>query len=348
MGPFMKRIETTRTTLVRQFIVFLLISVPLHAGWATADTSDIPLSEIKKSPKLPEKRVVRTLQTPKVTAEKQLPKIPKVRSPQPASWTLLKSIQVTSDGIRLEIDDVRNKIVLIREPRNRRLIIALTGVKFEPELSKVVLNRYGFNTARLGHHSDGTWVVIHTSESDEPLFDVIQDGGGITLKTAPAVRTAPPVVRSGQTILLSREVLTTATTHKLIPVDFVEKPLVDQLGTEPQEMAPVTPPEPRQPPDPKLPMVIDHDPYSYVVPGRSVVIRAIISGIHEVKTAYCTIRSADTDKTVLVQMTKETGTMYTYTARLPEATPASRYLRYRITAIDSNDTKAPTARANAS
>ena len=118
MGPFMKRIETTRTTLVRQFIVLLLISVPLHAGWATADTSDIPLSEIKKSPTLPEKRVVRTLQTPKVTAEKQLPKIPKVRSPQPASWTLLKSIQVTSDGIRLEIDDVRNKIVLIREPRN--------------------------------------------------------------------------------------------------------------------------------------------------------------------------------------------------------------------------------------
>ncbi len=339
MGSFMKVIATFRVMPIRYALLVLLLLTTFGNGRAVADTTDIPLSEIKKIPRISDKRPVRSPAIPKVKAESQPQKIKK--SPPPSgSWTLLTAVQTTGEGIRLDIDGFGGNIILVREPRNKRLIIQLTGVRFEPELSKVELHKHGFMTARVGLHSDGTWVVFHTSGSELPLFDLLQDGNGIFFKIAPAHRDLPPVIQNGQTMLLTREALTTASVHKLSQAAVgTQPPLSVQHGETIPESEPEMAVKPRQLADHTVPIVIDHEPFSYAVPGRSVSIRAIISGIQQVKTVYCTVRPTDSDTGVVVQMSREAGTKYTYTGVLPEAAPASRIMRYRITAIDTNDMK---------
>ncbi|HEX9079901.1 MAG TPA: hypothetical protein VF795_09950 [Desulfuromonadaceae bacterium] len=81
---------------------------------------------------------------------------------------------------------------------------------------------------------------------------------------------------------------------------------------------------------------IIHDPYSYVVAGKSTVISAVIVSAPEgLRSVCCRFRAAGTGGFARVPMTREEGTGYTYTATLPPISPGVESLRYMLVATDA-------------
>jgi len=85
-------------------------------------------------------------------------------------------------------------------------------------------------------------------------------------------------------------------------------------------------------------ILISHDPYSYVVAGKQTVILAVISGQDDIKAVSCRFRGeekGDDSAVTAVTMTKVEGTHFTYRAILPGLAPDSRFLHYRLVAVDT-------------
>jgi hypothetical protein len=80
---------------------------------------------------------------------------------------------------------------------------------------------------------------------------------------------------------------------------------------------------------------ISHEPYSYVVPGKRTVIKAIISR-EAVQSVRCRFRSLDKGGYASVAMAKAPGSQFTYVATLPALEPGAASLRYRFIVVDAS------------
>ncbi len=109
-------------------------------------------------------------------------------------------------------------------------------------------------------------------------------------------------------------------------------------GSEPKHGAvPVTPVVPAASVAQPDRIRIDHDPYSYVVAGKSTVIHAVIfRNEADLQTVTCKINAAENKAPSLIKMTKVNGTRFTYTAILPGVAPNASSLRYTIVVEDSS------------
>jgi hypothetical protein len=79
---------------------------------------------------------------------------------------------------------------------------------------------------------------------------------------------------------------------------------------------------------------ISHEPYSYVVPGKRTVIKAVISR-EAVQSVRCRFRSLDRGGYASVAMAKALGSQFTYAATLPALEPGAAALRYRFIVVDA-------------
>jgi len=81
---------------------------------------------------------------------------------------------------------------------------------------------------------------------------------------------------------------------------------------------------------------ISHEPYSYVVPGKRTVIKAIFSR-EAVQSVRCRFRSLERGGYASVAMTKAPGSQFTYVATLPALeSGVAALLRYRFVVIDAS------------
>jgi hypothetical protein len=80
---------------------------------------------------------------------------------------------------------------------------------------------------------------------------------------------------------------------------------------------------------------ISHDPYSYVVPGKRTVVKAII-GREAVQSVKCRFRSLDKGGYASVTMAQAPGSQFTYVATLPALEPGAALLRYRFIVVGAS------------
>jgi hypothetical protein len=91
-------------------------------------------------------------------------------------------------------------------------------------------------------------------------------------------------------------------------------------------------------PEPMQPFRVFNVPYSFVVTGKSTVIRAVIyREANDLQAVNCKIRSTDSGAMSVVKMAKVEGSRFTYMAILPEVPGDAASLRYRVVAVDSSD-----------
>ena len=83
-------------------------------------------------------------------------------------------------------------------------------------------------------------------------------------------------------------------------------------------------------------VVISHEPHSYLVPGKRTLIKAVISSAEDIKSVYCRFRAVEGGAGAAVEMSKESGTQFTYAAILPPITAESRFLRYNIVVVGAD------------
>lgn len=83
---------------------------------------------------------------------------------------------------------------------------------------------------------------------------------------------------------------------------------------------------------------ISHEPYSYVVPGKRTVIKAIISR-EAVQSVRCRFHSLDKGGYASVAMAKAQGSQFTYVATLPALEPGAKFIYYRFIVIDTSGNK---------
>jgi hypothetical protein len=79
---------------------------------------------------------------------------------------------------------------------------------------------------------------------------------------------------------------------------------------------------------------ISHEPYSYVVPGKRTVVKAIISR-EEVQSVRCRFRSLEKGGYAFVAMARAAGSQFTYVGTLPALEPGATALRYRFIVVDA-------------
>lgn len=84
---------------------------------------------------------------------------------------------------------------------------------------------------------------------------------------------------------------------------------------------------------------ISHEPYSYVLPGKRTVVKAIISR-EAVQSVRCRFRSLDKGGYASVAMAKAPGSQFTYVATLPALEPEAAALRYRFVVVDASGNQA--------
>jgi hypothetical protein len=94
-------------------------------------------------------------------------------------------------------------------------------------------------------------------------------------------------------------------------------------------------------PEPMQPFRIFNVPYSFVVTGKSTVIKAVIyRDANDLQAVNCKIRATDSGVLSVVKMAKVEGSRFTYSAILPEVPAQASSLRYRVVAVDSSDREA--------
>ncbi len=297
---------------------------------------EIPLSELKRVVK---KKPAKKAPERTVKAKNDLPKkVSKRRTPpaDSALWATLASVRMIDEGVRLDIDDLTEKFKLVLEPHNKKVILQFGDLQYQSRDVHVPLGTYGFVQARIGRHTDGTWIVLDTVDSVLPVFEVRQDSDGITLKTSSIDQTD----ESDQAVLLTKEAVKSARLHVLTPEIFVDEPddaQPEQSGPEPSPLSANSAETPVVPSDETGSVTISHIPFSFVVAEKQTLIQAVISSKNEVKDVHCVVQTTDEGKPTVIPMTKTADTLYTYEGKLPEQPSGSQSLRYRIVTRDSLD-----------
>jgi len=81
---------------------------------------------------------------------------------------------------------------------------------------------------------------------------------------------------------------------------------------------------------------ISHEAYSYVVPGKRTIVKAVISR-EAVQSVRCRFRSQERGGYASVAMAKVPGSQFTYVATLPALEPGvAALLRYRFVVVDAS------------
>ncbi len=81
---------------------------------------------------------------------------------------------------------------------------------------------------------------------------------------------------------------------------------------------------------------IDHEPYSFIVSGKSTVIHAVVYLKEtDLRTVSCRVRSVETGELTEIKMDKVNGTRFTYEAILPKVPSHVPSLHYRINVTET-------------
>lgn len=83
----------------------------------------------------------------------------------------LESITQNSHSIVLVLRNIKEEPKLLRESKNRRIIIKLPGVQSAIGNMNLKLQSLGFDRVKVARHSDGIWVVLHSSEQQLPRVE---------------------------------------------------------------------------------------------------------------------------------------------------------------------------------
>jgi hypothetical protein len=347
------------TPAIRLSMFFCILSIlPASIPAVAATSFEIPLNDLKQPPtspttsyeiplgelkrltktkprkKRPEQKVKTTPATSPVKKQKKQPDPP----PDPVLWGTLESVRLVDEGVRVDFDDLRDKFILLLEPLNKKIVLQFVGLSYPSGDTKLPLGSNGFVQARIGRHPDGTWVVLETSDTTLPEFELRRDSNGIILKTTASDRATEIEEFSGQFLLLTKEAVAAERRHVFTPekYDF------------PPEEAPSEQPEDEEPsPDEKQnvspvpaeetdPGRISHIPFSFAVAGRQTTIHAVVSSSHEIREVYCVVQTADEVKPAIILMTKAADALYTYEGKLPGQPANSQALRYTIVVRDTD------------
>ena len=79
---------------------------------------------------------------------------------------------------------------------------------------------------------------------------------------------------------------------------------------------------------------ISHDPFSYVVIGKRILLQAVVDSTENMAGIFCRFRSAKADAWGRVPMTQVDDTHFTYKATLPALAPDARALLYSFVVVD--------------
>lgn len=96
----------------------------------------------------------------------------------------LEGITAGDTGIRLDISNMKQQPTVLRETRNKRIIIKMPGVKSAVGDADLQLTSLGFKRAKVARHTDGIWVVLHTESTELPRVVPRFDSKGLTLEAA--------------------------------------------------------------------------------------------------------------------------------------------------------------------
>lgn len=83
---------------------------------------------------------------------------------------------------------------------------------------------------------------------------------------------------------------------------------------------------------------IIHEPYSYVLPGKRTILKAVISR-EAVQAVRCRFRSLEKGGYASVTMSREAGSQFTYVATLPALESGAAEFRYRFIVVDASGNK---------
>lgn len=334
MGQIFYKPKQLSFNIMRIFFITILaitfIYTPVLA--VTTPTYEIPLDELKRIVKKPP--VKKSAEQQSKIKPPPPPKVAKRRAPstEPILWATLKSVKITEEGVRLEIKDLAEKFKLRLDPLNKKIVLQFNGLRYQSAALKLPLGKKGFIQARIGRHPEGIWVVLDTSDTVLPQFDLRQDTGGITLNISGKNRGDGTDKISEEIILLTRDALNSASSHLVTPGSEMDSDDDDNPSSSEEEPTPPVLTE-----NETESVKISHTPYSFVVAEKQTVIQAVISSLNDIKEVYCLVQTLEEGKPAIAQMTKVADTLYTYEGRLPEQPSGIQALRYSIVARDSKD-----------
>jgi len=111
-----------------------------------------------------------------------------------SSKPTLEAITEDGNNIRLLLSNMKTEPKVLRESKNKRIVIKLPGVYSSMRSPNHVLNSLGFERARVARHNDGIWVVLHSSGQRLPNVETRVTAEGLTiLAAAPVAAVAPPL-----------------------------------------------------------------------------------------------------------------------------------------------------------
>ncbi len=108
----------------------------------------------------------------------------------------LEGITAGATGIRLNISNMKQQPTILRETKNRRIIIQMPGVKSALSDADLQLTSLGFKQAKVARHTDGIWVILHTELTELPRIITRFDSNGLTLEAAPTASALPAIRRT--------------------------------------------------------------------------------------------------------------------------------------------------------
>lgn len=79
---------------------------------------------------------------------------------------------------------------------------------------------------------------------------------------------------------------------------------------------------------------ISHDPFSYVVIGKRILLQAVVASTENIAGIFCRFRSAKAEAWARVPMTQVEDTHFTYKAILPALAPDARAVFYTFVVVD--------------
>lgn len=87
---------------------------------------------------------------------------------------------------------------------------------------------------------------------------------------------------------------------------------------------------------PQAGLRIQHEPYSFVVPGKSTRITAVISGNESLQSVRCQFKATLAANAEPIPMTKVDGSLFTYRVILPPLAADVQQLQYRFIVTEQN------------
>lgn len=171
-------------------------SLPVFGPGETATPVTAPPAQVKAEARIPEatEKPLSPEPVADATADTKTARLPKAAAPEKKASTTptLEGIASGETGIRLDISGMKEKPVVLRETKNRRIIIKMPGVRSAIGDAEIHLASLGFQRAKIARHTEGIWVVLHSGAEEMQRIAPRLDEHGLILEAAPPLPLPPP------------------------------------------------------------------------------------------------------------------------------------------------------------